>query len=44
LQDQWIQRAGTRREPTVRGARLAARSEVRELLSYRKSKRRGLFR
>jgi len=39
LEDEWIQKAGTKREPTIKGARLAARSEVRELLSFRRKKR-----
>lgn len=37
LKDEWIQLAGTRREPTVKGARLRARSEVGELLSFKGS-------
>ena len=36
LGEEWIQKAGTRREPTVRGARLSARSEIKELLSFRR--------
>lgn len=36
LKDEWIQKAGTRREPTVKGARLATRTEVNELLGFRR--------
>ncbi len=43
MKDEWIQKAGTKREPTIKGARLASRSEVSDLLSFRKKKGRKLF-
>lgn len=44
LEDQWIQKAGTRAEKTIRGARLASRSEVAELQSFRKARKGRFFR
>ena len=43
IKDRWIQKAGTKREPTLKGARLGRRSEVSELLSFRRSKIRPSF-
>jgi len=41
LEDQWIQKSGTKQERTIKGARLASRSEKLELLKYRKRKGKG---
>ena len=38
LKERWIQKAGTIAEPTIKGARLAAKAEVRELLAFKKAK------
>lgn len=43
LKDEWIQKAGTTREPTIRGARLGRGSEISQLLSFRKRTSRRLF-
>jgi len=36
LNDLFIQKSGTRRDPTIKGARLASRSEINELISLRR--------
>lgn len=38
LFNEFIQKSGTRREPTVRGARLASSSEIRDLISYKRQR------
>lgn len=36
LYNTYIQKAGTRKEPTIRGARLASNSEIKDLISYKR--------
>lgn len=51
LKDEWIQKSGTKKEPTIKGARLASGSERKELFGFKKvksslfntGKKRGAF-
>lgn len=43
LKDEWIQKSGSRKEPTVRGARLRARSEVGEIVGLSRRKKLKFF-
>lgn len=43
LKDEWIQKSGSRKEPTVKGARLRARSEVKEIIGLSRKKKFRFF-